>query len=219
MRKIAVIAGTPVDTQMGTDYLVSKTLATGRDYSVFPYNAFENPRDCHNFQMASQAEKEKFFTNLFNEAKAEHGIEDFFIYCNSLSAAFDFEALATKLGVKVVTPLMAYKKLAQKYEKLAVIAANNQATAGIEKAFTDANPSCYVLGLGMLNLVEAVESKKPEAEIIEKYSLSSLANFFKANKAQALILGCTHFPYFEEALAKATDLPIINPADIMFEMI
>ena len=219
MRNIAVIAGTPVDTQMGADYLVSKNISSGKDCGIFPYNAFENPRVCSNFQMRSAVEKESFFTDLFMTAIKEHAARDFFIYCNSLSAAVDFESIGKKLGVNVITPLMVYRRLAQSCTRVAVIAANNQSTAGIEKAFTDANPKCYVTGLGMLALVEAVESKLPPAEIVEKYRLSALSDFFKSNRAEALVLGCTHFPYFKDALAAVSVLPIIDPADMMFEML
>ena len=33
--------------------------------------------------------------------------------------------------------------------------------------------------------------------------------------AQALVLGCTHFPYFKAALAAKTELPLVDPAEEM----
>ena len=36
---------------------------------------------------------------------------------------------------------------------------------------------------------------------------------------EALILGCTHFPYFKEALALQTTLPLIDPAEEMVKLI
>ena len=165
--------------------------------------------------MANEEEKYGFMEKHFKKAMAE-GIDEFFIYCNSLSGAFDFPGLAKALNVKVVTPLDAYAKLAQSSSRLGVIAANSQATAGIEKAFTRENPQCYILGLGMLELVEAVERKMPPDEIARKYSLNRLIEFFKANNAEALVLGCTHFPYFKEAL-KGMD--VIDPADVMYELL
>lgn len=210
MKKLSVIAGTPVDTRMGVDYISRKG---GFEPVYMP--CFDNPRMCHVFQMSDEAEKYAFMEKHFKKGMAE-GIDEFFIYCNSLSGAFDFGKLAETLGVKVVTPLDAYKKLAKSYSRLGVIAANSQATAGIEKAFTGENPSCYIMGLGMLQLVEAVESKMPQAEIVEKYSLDGLVDFFNANGAEALLLGCTHFPYFKDAIR---GIKVIDPADVMYELL
>jgi len=233
MKKIGVIAGTPVDTQMGVDYLKKRSslasVTGGESFEPIYLQAFDNPRDCHLFQIADEAEKEKKITELFKKG-LDMGAEEFFIYCNSLSAAVNFNEIAEKLGTKAVTPLNAYAELATKYNKVAVIAANNMATGGIEKAFTDKNPNCYVLGVGLLEMVEMVESKLAPSEIIEKSSLYGLINFFRANGAEALILGCTHFPYFKEALKALPEVmgsfgdqngafEIIDPADIMYKLL
>ncbi len=219
MRNIAVVAGTNVDTQMGVDYINEMSETDRRLYRPFAYPAFDTPMHCHTFQMQSNAGKLDYFEKLFKNAIKENNVEGFFVYCNSLSAAVDFEYLGKKLDVRVATPLMAYREIAQKTSKLAVIAANNQATAGIEAAFTEKNPECYVMGLGMLELVEAVEAKISPEEIIEKFNLVQLIDFFEKNGAEALVLGCTHFPYFEEELKKRCKLPIINPAEKMYYML
>ena len=39
----------------------------------------------------------------------------------------------------------------------------------------------------------------------------------KACGAEALLLGCTHFPCLREELEKICRLPIIDPADMMYE--
>ncbi len=208
MKKTAVIAGTPVDTQMGVDYIISKG---GFEPLFLP--CFDEPCACHAFQLSDNSEKEEKMTGLFEKGLAL-GAGSFFIYCNSLSAVFDFKGLGRKMGVKCVTPLEVYERLAAGYGKLAVIAANNQATAGIEKAFTGANPECRVMGLGFLELVRAVESKMPARELVEKFGLMKLIEFFKLNGAEALVLGCTHFPYFKKELS---GIEIIDPAELMYE--
>ena len=45
--------------------------------------------------------------------------------------------------------------------------------------------------------------------------LAELAAWFLGCGAQALVLGCTHFPYFKGALAARTDLALIDPAEEM----
>ena len=47
-----------------------------------------------------------------------------FVYCNSLSGAVDFRPLAAETGMRIVTPLDVYRRLAPRYGTLAVIAAN-----------------------------------------------------------------------------------------------
>ena len=38
-------------------------------------------------------------------------------------------------------------------------------------------------------------------------------------KREALLLGCTHFPYIRQALTACTDLPLIDPAEEMVEIL
>jgi glutamate racemase len=32
-----------------------------------------------------------------------------------------------------------------------------------------------------------------------------------------VVIGCTHFPYIKDELAKLTSLPLVDPADEMFD--
>ena len=41
----------------------------------------------------------------------------------------------------------------------------------------------------------------------------------KAEGIDTLILGCTHFPYFKEALAARTGLPLVDPAEEMLRLL
>lgn len=221
MKKIAVIAGTPVDTGMGVDYLNRKD--PGIQTVFLPLE--NDPRACHIFQMQTEEKKYTQMKNLFQKGLAS-GAEAFFIYCNSLSAAFDFKSLAEELDVPCITPLDAYEKLASDYSCCGLIAANNQATAGIEKIITLTNPECSILGNGLLFLVEDIEkgyrNESPlytAESIVERHQLRTLCDFYKANGAQCLIIGCTHFPYIHQALENVTNLPIIDPADIMFSLL
>ena len=66
-------------------------------------------------------------------------------------------------------------------------------------------------------LVDAVEQRLAPEEIVRRFALAELADFFRRNGAECLILGCTHFPYFRQALEQCTDLPLIDPADRMYE--
>lgn len=52
-------------------------------------------------------------------------------------------------------------------------------------------------------------------DIVAKHGLEELIKSFEKCGADVLILGCTHFPYFKDALSEITNLPIIDPVDEM----
>ena len=209
--KVAVIAGTLVDTAMGVEYLAKKD----PEIEAVAYPATDSPRAGQLFQLSSQENKRRRFTEIFDDAESKD-IRDFFIYCNSLSGVFDFEGFGAERGVRVYTPLQVYRELGVRYTRSAVIAVNNQSTAGIERSLYEKNPNAEVIGLGILSLISAVEDGRDPDEIVESFGLAHLTRFFEQNGVECLILGCTHFPYFREALEKHTSLPIINPADVMY---
>ena len=152
MKPIIVMAGTPVDTQMGMDCLSTQGLP-----GVFcPIS--EDPNQQTAFQISSTEEKIDTVVSLLCAAQREHGCEKAFIYCNSLSGALDFQFVARETGLKIVTPLDVYRLLAPKYHSLAVIAANAQGTAGIERTLLSANPDLTLRSTGLLPVVLGIEA-------------------------------------------------------------
>lgn len=202
---IAVLAGTPVDTQMGVDFLAASGLAG------LPFPLAANPRQQTAFQISSQAEKEAAVLGVLQDAMAQ-GCRRIFVYCNSLSSAVDFTPLAAATGLHIVTPLDVYRTLAPQYRRLGLIAANAQGLAGIERTLLAANPVLDLLGTAMLPVVLSIEAGIPPVELVERHCLPELATWFQQCGMEALVLGCTHFPYFKEALAVRTSLPLIDPA-------
>lgn len=205
---IAVLAGTPVDTEMGVDCLA----ASGLTGLSFPLAA--DPRRQTAFQISSQAEKEAAVLGVLREAMAR-GCRRVFVYCNSLSSSVDFTSLAAATGLRIVTPLDVYRTLAPRYRRLGLVAANAQGLAGIERTLLAANPALDLLGASMLPAVLSIEAEMPPEELVERHRLAELADWFRQCGMEALVLGCTHFPYFKEALAKRTGLPLIDPAEEM----
>lgn len=205
---IAVLAGTPVDTKMGIDCLA----AAGLTGLSFPLAA--GPRQQTAFQISSQAEKESAVLGVLREAMAQ-GCRRVFVYCNSLSSSVDFTPLAAATGLRIVTPLDVYRALAPQYRRLGLIAANAQGLAGIERTLFAANPALDLLGTAMLPAVLSIEAGMPPEELVERHRLPELAEWFRQCGMEALVLGCTHFPYFKQALAQRTSLPLIDPAEEM----
>lgn len=118
---IAVLAGTPVDTRMGVAYLEERGLPG------VPFPLSRGPREQTAFQHAPAADKRRQALAVLRGAMAQ-GCRRAFVYCNSLSAAVDFPGLAEETGMRIVTPLDVYRRLALRYRALGVIAANAQGT-------------------------------------------------------------------------------------------
>lgn len=211
--KIAVVAGTPVDTQMGTD-----CLARAGIFNTLPFPVSPEPREQTVFQHSATEEKHRVMLDVLNAAKAQ-GCGRVFVYCNSLSGAVDFPGLAEETGLRIVTPLDVYRALAGKYRRLGVMAANAQGLAGIERTLLAANPALDFFGAASLSVVLAVEAALAPEELVARYHLPALAAWFVGCEAEALVLGCTHFPYFKEALAQKTTLPLIDPTEEMIALL
>ena len=223
-KKIAVIAGTPVDTQMGVEYIERKMREAGGEPGFMPLYC-PAALDCDDqvkFQYSDNDEKRAIMNNIFDQV-IQDGVSDFFIYCNSLSGAFDFDSYAVRESIdsgkdiRVYTPLQVYRRLGGEYDRIGVMSANNLSAHAIEEALMAANPDIYMIGTGNMAIVRAIEDDLSPQEIVSKCGVAHLLKYFEACGAEALVLGCTHFPYIKEEIERLTDLPIVDPADDMFE--
>ncbi|MBQ4410602.1 MAG: glutamate racemase [Firmicutes bacterium] len=212
--KVAVMAGTPVDTKMGADFLAAKDASL----EIVSYPLSPDPITQTVWQFSSDENKRARMVQVFDELEAQ-GIRHFFIYCNSLSGAFDFDSFAVERGVCIVTPFQVYRSLATRYRSIAFNSANLLGAYGIEKAFRDVKPDLDVIGMAHLAIVRDIEAGLAPEKIIERQGLKSLARFFKEAGAEIWLLGCTHFPYIKEAMQPYSELPLIDPADEMYDML
>ena len=204
---IAVLAGTPVDTRMGVAYLEERGLPG------VPFPLSRGPREQTAFQHVPAADKRRQALAVLRGAMAQ-GCRRAFVYCNSLSAAVDFPGLAEETGMRIVTPLDVYRRLAPRYRALGVIAANAQGLSGIEKVLLEANPALDLLGACALPVVLAVEAGMPPEELVERHRLAALAAWFADGGMEALVLGCTHYPLLRSTMRRlmGEDVTLVNPA-------
>ena len=91
MFKVVSIAGTPVDSRMGSDYLKAKD----PNLDAFPFAMSPDPVTQTIFQFGSEESKRTRMIEVFDDLESQ-GVRDFFIYCNSLSGAFDFDTFAVR---------------------------------------------------------------------------------------------------------------------------
>ena len=101
--------------------------------------------------------------------------------------------------------------------KIAVMAANSHGLTGVENNLYLSNPELKVFGLSMLELVKAIEEKNSPHKIVADFDFKNLFNYFEQTKVEAVVLGCTHFPYIKEELEKITKLSIIDVGIFMIE--
>ena len=202
--KIAVMAGTPIDSKLGESLLNSYGY---NDIVLVPIS--NNPVEQTTFQSLNDSEREKIIVEIIEQLK-EKNCEVIFVYCNSLSSVVDFDRLAIEHNIKIVTPMQMYRNLGLEYKYLAVMAANSHGLTGVENNLYVSNPSLRVLGLSMLELVKAIEEENSPEKIVKNFNFEVLFNYFEQTKVEAVVLGCTHFPYIKKELEKITNLPIID---------
>ena len=209
---VAVIAGTPVDTRMGVD-LLNRKGAEGAGCLVL-----RAPGDKTALQVGSTAAREAAVGIILDEIRAR-GISRVLLYCNSLSATIDAHGLAEGRGLCIWTPMDVYGEIARQYRRVGVLAANCQGAAGVERAMVNASPETRVFGASNLELVLGVEAGRPPEDLVRDCGLEHLLRFFEGNGAEAVVLGCTHFPYVKEALQKRTALPVLDPAERLVKLV
>ena len=173
-RKVAVLAGTPVDTAMGVEYIKNKNSET-EGQCLLPLSDPVSV-DCDaqvRFQYSDEDGKRAVMDNIFDAEIAE-GVRDYFVYCNSLSGSFDFDTYAVMKSldsgedIRIYTPLQVYRSLGREYGRIGVMAANNLSAHAIEEALMAANPDIYMIGTGNMAIVRAIEDGLEPEEIIEK---------------------------------------------------
>lgn len=209
--KIAVMAGTPIDSKLGAELLNSYGYD---DVVLVPIS--NNPVEQTTFQALEDEERENIIVKIIDELK-ERDCDSIFVYCNSLSSVVDFDRLAEKMDVSIITPMQMYRNLGLEYKYLAVMAANSHGLTGVENNLYVSNPRLRVLGLSMLELVKAIEEGNKPEQLVKDFNFKTLFNYFELTNVEAVILGCTHFPYIKKELEKISKLPIIDVGVFMIE--
>lgn len=210
--KTVVIAGTLVDTRMGAELLEG----SGLEAESCP--AGRTPTEQSMFQIGPAEERHAAVGRLIEEGK-RLGCSRVLIYCNSLSAVLDVPALSKAHQIPIVTPMDVYGSYARKYSRLGVLTANSQGASGIERAMLAASPETIVLSAANLALTQGIEDGLPPEELLKTRGIEPLLAYFRTNGAEAVVLGCTHFPYIKEALRKVSGLPVLDPGEEIPELV
>lgn len=213
--KIGIIAGTPIDTKMGAEVLKEASI----DYLEFPLSL--NAREQTLLQYSGQKHIEQETEILIRKA-IENKCDGILIYCNSLSSSIDYKKIEKNLNIPIITPLECYYEYSKKYNTLAVLCANGNSAREIERILKKSNKYNNSILIGNMMLVEAIESNISKENIIKTLALDSMIDFlekidYNNHKVEAIILGCTHFPYIKDKLEKITNIKILDPKDDMIK--
>ncbi len=205
--KIGIIAGTPIDTMLGIEFVNKNGLkAVGSPTA-------SDPQEQNRLQYLSSTALTDKVISIISQFE-EQDVYKTMIYCNSLSAAIDMDLIRRqKPGTLLISPLDVYKRLSIKFKSLVLWAANGQCLESIEKIFYEQNSAIQIMGVSMLPVVKAIEELRPADSIIEEFSLHEMCP--KKFGASALLLGCTHLPYLKNRLKQLLPLPVIDPAEEM----
>jgi len=209
--KIGVIGGTPIDTKMGVDFIKKN------GFEALGLPAASNPEEQNYLQyMNPQVLNEKIisFIQKFNK----DDINKVMIYCNSLSSAIDLNNIKKIFpGTLIITPHDVYRKLAKEFKSLMIWAANGQSLHNIEKIFYEHNPNIKLIGISLLPVIISIEKGIIAENIFEEYKLQNFVN--QIDYIEGILFGCTHLPYLKDLLVKSCNLPIIDPADEMLNLL
>lgn len=210
--EVVVMAGTPMDTKMGV------SIVEARGVVAHPRPTAGSPQEQNILQYGTDGALRRKVVEMLSEEKSQ-GVESVFLYCNSLAAAVDMKNIASELEMKIVSPLDTYGEFAKIYDNLFIIAANAQSAAKIESIFLDANPNFLGTSLGSYDIVQGIEDGEAPSDIIERLNLDMLIKWFDVSDMEALVLGCTHFPYLIDEIRKLTSKPVLDPAEKMLELL
>ena len=210
---VGVIAATSTDVMLGIKLLKQAGIKT----VGFPISKTPQEQTCLQINKSTLLE---IVENAISHLIIQEKIACAFIYCNSLSALLDIARLEQKFNIPIITPMNFYKMIARQFDRFALIAANGQSVANIERILITYNPACVVVGLGNILMVNAIEKEMTPKAIIEAYGLVEQSLIFEAQGCQRLLLGCTHFTYFQSALLAAiksanSQLEILEPSQSM----
>lgn len=207
---VGVVAGTPIDTQMGIEFLLENEVKSAG------YPISKNAKEQSKLQLLSKETLYKEVVKTIEKAKSD-GRNIIFLYCNSLSAAIDMEKVSKETNISIVTPFSAYTDFGREYSSLLVLAANGQSCGKIESILEESNNNIKIWSISALPLVEEIETGNLNSVIFKHLNLELILKWAQLNEIEGIILGCTHFSYISKSFREKTTIPILDPAEKMLQ--
>lgn len=205
--EIAVIAGTPYDAGLGADLL----RAAGRAATPHPMAGSPDEQDA--LQFLSPDTLRAAFLDRVRELDAG-GTSVAMLFCNSLSAVIDHDAVARVSSMALVSPASVYREVVRAHRRTLVVTGNGSAVVGFERVAAQAGH--LALAVSDPALVRAIEAGDPAA-----FSGSSLPTTLRAAERmglEAVVLACTHFTEVLPQVRSTCDIPVIDVGTRLVEL-
>lgn len=213
IKRIAVVAGTPFDTELGCAMLRDR----GQNCDGFPLAS--TPDEQNRLQYLNPVTLQSSLHRLIDGLE-KPDYATVILFCNSLSTVVNHTLLAAHASpLKVVSPLDIYRSLSRLYSRILLFTANGQTLAGIEKILLQSPSKVEVVGLSSLQLVRAIEAGDSAEETYQSLLLPYIAQLASSFSLQAVVLGCTHFTFLRQLIQLGTGLPVIDIGAAMIELI
>lgn len=210
--KLGILADTATDTSLG------KAFFEAHGFETVCHPVKPDSSACFAFFQQPPALRDSYILSLLEQLRQE-GAETIVVYANSVCAYVDFDRMERQTGLPIFTPFHAYGAIARRYARPCVLAVTAAALSGIEARILRENPSADICGVYRLHLAELIEAGLPPEAVLKQGGLYPLLQFCKDSNRDSVILGCTHFSCLKTALTDASPLPILDPADILLQML
>lgn len=203
---MAVIAGTPYDSGLGTELLRAAGLAAR------PYPMAASPDEQDSLQYQDPDGLTAAFHNRLAELRSG-GVELAMLFCNSMSAVVDHDDTA----LPVVSPVTVYGELLPTLRSSLVVTGNAQAALGVERTVWRTAPGHRMLGVSDPALVRGIEAGDPEAAFAASH-LPTTLRLAERLDLDAVVLACTHFTAILPFVTATCDLPVIDVGARLVEL-
>jgi glutamate racemase len=203
---VAVIAGTPYDSELGAELLRAEGLA------AVPHAMAGSPDEQDSLQYQDPGALAAAFHGRLGELRAR-GTELAMLFCNSLSAVVDHDDAA----LPVVSPVTVYREMLPRLRSSLVVTGNAYAILGVERIVRRANPRHRMLGVSDPALVRGIEAGDPEAAFDASH-LPTTLRLAEHLDLDAVVLACTHFTAVLPFVTAACDLPVVDVGTRLVEL-
>ncbi len=153
-----------------------------------------------------------------------NGAKMMVIACNTVSALCADElreAYPDIPIIDVISPTVSYLAQTDNFRKIGVIATKATINSGTyERKLMEGGVKAQIYSKSCPLFVPLVENGFREGIVVETVVAHYLDSFVRETGIEALILGCTHYPFIEAAIRKLyPQLEIINPSKIVTQQV
>lgn len=182
---------------------------------VLPHESFVYLADTARVPYGGRAEAEiSHFSHQIMEFLFERGVKAILCACNTSSVVI-LPELKNYRGIQVLGLAQAGSRAPAGYQKVALLATEATVRSGLYSRLMGMRfPGLEIVELACPEFVPLVESGRwsgVEVESIVRQRLAPLREY----QPEAVILGCSHYPYLSDVLQKVLgeDIPLLDPAE------